>query len=284
VALLYGDEVMLLLFREYHINIVYNKMMNIAAIKRMARQLNIDMIGKGILCLPRDVRKYTGTIHRVNKGDEDVVWVVKIRNPLFYCNATFYNEAEAFEHLKKVNVKEELDIKNRFTVFEDKIAVTLPNSGFTCDLDDIDVVEDYLWYSNKKGYVMARIEGKTQTFHNFITNNDNPFHVNIEFINGNPLNCRKSNLRLVDKRVANINRHQLQQNNTSGITGVHYDQCHINWTAAWKDKQGDQHTKLFAVIKYRPARARELAIEYRSRMIRELLHYANALGLNDPQA
>jgi len=50
-----------------------------------------------------------------------------------------------------VNVKEELDIKNRFTVFEDKIVVALPNSAFTCDLDDIDVVEDYLWYLNKNG-------------------------------------------------------------------------------------------------------------------------------------
>jgi len=122
-----------------------------------------------------------------------------------------------------VNVKEELNIKNRFTVFEDKIVVTLLNGGFTCDLDDINVVEDYLWYSNEKGYVIARINGKSQTFHNFITNNDNPFHVNVEFIDGNPLNCQKSNLWLVNKRVTNINRHQLQRNNTLGITGVHYD-------------------------------------------------------------
>jgi len=183
-----------------------------------------------------------------------------------------------------VNVKEELDIKNRFTVFEDKIVVMLPNGGFTCDLDDIDVVEDYLWYSNKKGYVMARIDRKTQTFHNFIMNNDDPFHVNVEFIDGNPLNCQKSNLKLVNKRVANINCHQLQQNNTSGITGVHYERHCRNWTASWKDKRGDRHTKLFTVIKYGPARARELAIEYRSRMVRELPHYANMLGLNNPQA
>jgi len=154
-------------------------MMNIAGIKRMARELNIDMIGKGIPCLLRDVRKYTGTIQRVNKGDEDVVWVVKIRNPFFYCNATFYNKAEAFKHLNKVNVKEGLDIKNRFTFFEDKIAAMLPNGGFTCDLDGINVVEDYLWSLNEKGYVMARIYRKTQTFHNFITNNDNPFHIKL---------------------------------------------------------------------------------------------------------
>jgi len=142
-GLLYVNVVMLFLFREYHINIAYGKMINIARIKKMARNLNIDMISKGILCLLRDVRKYTGAIHRVD------------------CNVTFYNEAEAFEHLKKVNVKEELDIKNRFTVFEDKIVVTLPDGAFTCDLVDINVVEDYLWYSNKKGYVMARIDGKT---------------------------------------------------------------------------------------------------------------------------
>jgi len=99
-GLLYVNMVMLLLFREYDINIAYNKMINIAGIKKMARQLNIDIIGKDILCLPKDVRKYTGAIHRVERAGGTVVWVVKIRNPLFYCNATFYNEAEAFEHLK----------------------------------------------------------------------------------------------------------------------------------------------------------------------------------------
>jgi len=261
-------------------NIAYDKMMDISWIKKMAREMNIDMVGKGIPCLPREVRKYTGAIHRVERAGGIVVWVVKIRNPLFYYNAKFYTEKEAFEHLKKVNFKEDLNIKNRFTVFEDKIVVTLPNGAFTCDLNDINVVEDYLWYSNKKGYVIARINGKKRTFHNFITNNEDPFHVNVEFIDGNHLNCRKSNLRLVNKRTANIAYHQLQQNNTSGITGVHYDGRHRNWIASWNDKQGDRHTKSFAVIKYGPARSRELAIEYRSRMVRDLPHYANALGLD----
>jgi len=210
-------------------------------------------LARGYLVYRGNIRKYTGAIHRVERAGGIIVWAVKIRNPLFYCNATFYNKAEAFEHLKKVNVKKDLNIKNRFTVFEDKIVVTLPNGAFTCDLDDINIVEDYLWYLNKKGYVIARIEGKTQMFHNFITNNDNPFHVNIEFIDGNHLNCRKSNLRLVNKRTANIAYHQLQQNNTSGITGIHYDRPHRNWTASWNDEQGDRHTKSFAVIKYRPA-------------------------------
>jgi len=210
--------------------------------------------------------------------------LVKIRNPLFYCNATFYTKKEEFEHLKKVNIKKDLDIKNRFTVFEDKIVVTLPNSAFTCDLNDINAVEDYLWYSNEKGYVIARIEGKTRTFHNFITNNEDPFHVNVEFIDGNHLNCRKFNLRLVNKRVANIAKHQLQQNNTSGITGVHYDWRCRNWIASWNDERGDRHTKSYSAKKYGINNAKALAIEYRARMMRELPHYVNALQLDGPQA
>jgi len=279
-ALLYENVVMLLLFREYYINIAYNKMMDISRIKKMARKMNIDMVGRGIPCLLRDIRKYTGAIHRVQRARGTVDWVVKIRNPFFYCNASFYTKEEAFKHLKKVNVKEDLNIKNRFTVFEDKIVVNLPNGAFTCDLDYINAVEDHLWYSNKKGYVIARINGKTQMFHNFITNNEDPFHVNVEFIDGNHLNCCRSNLQLVDKRIANIAHHQLQQNNTSGFAGVHYD-CHRrNWTASWNDKCGDRHSKSFSVIKYGPACSRELAIEYRSRMVRDLLHYVNALGLD----
>jgi len=95
---------MLLLFREYHINIAYNKMMDISRIKKMAREMNIDMVGMGIPCLPKDIRKYTGSIHRVERAGGIVVWVVKIRNPFFYCNALFYTKEEAFKHLKKVNV------------------------------------------------------------------------------------------------------------------------------------------------------------------------------------
>jgi len=67
--------VMLLLFREYHINIVYDKMMDIKMIMRMARELNIDMVGKGIPCLLRDIRNYTGAIHRVERVTcETAVW------------------------------------------------------------------------------------------------------------------------------------------------------------------------------------------------------------------
>jgi len=154
---------------EGHINIVSDKM-NIRQIKRMARELNIDMVGNGVHFLPRDIRKYTGTIRRVNRADGIVAWVVKVRHRWFYCNATFYNEAEAFAHLQKVNVKEGLDIKNKFTVFEDKVVVLLQNGHCKCDADDINIVENHLWSANRKGYVSAQTNRAKCLFHNVITN------------------------------------------------------------------------------------------------------------------
>jgi len=182
-----------------------------------------------------------------------------------------------------VNVKEGLDIKNKFTIFENKVVVSLPNSYFTCDVDDIDVVENHLWSSNRKGYVTAKVNGKTPSFHYVITNNNRPLHINTEFIDKNPLNCRKSNLSLVDKRVINITC-PIQQNNTLGTVGVHYDRHGDNWAAMWKDEQGDKHKKSYSAKKCGNDNAKVLAIEYRARMVRELPHYANALRLNDPQA
>jgi len=67
--------------------------------------------------------------------------------------------------LSIVNVKEGLDIKNKFTVFEDKVVVSLPNGYFKCDIDDIDIVENHLRSSNRKAYITARINGKMILWH-----------------------------------------------------------------------------------------------------------------------
>jgi len=156
------------------------------------------------------------------KADGIVAWVVKVRHRWFYCNDTFYNEAEAFAHLQKVNVKEGLDIKNKFTVFQDKVVVLLPNGHFTCDADDINIVENHLWSANGL----------------------------------------------------------MQQNNTLGTVGVHYNCHHRSWNATWKDGQGDKHAKLYSTMKYGPACAKDLAIQYRAYIERNLPHYAIMLGIN----
>jgi len=65
-----------------------------------------------------------------------------------------------------------------------------------------------------------------------------------------------------------------------GTVGVHYNHHHISWNATWKDEQGNKHTKSYSIMKYGPARAKDLVVQYRAYIERNLPHYANALRIN----
>jgi len=82
--------------------------MNIKPIKRMARELNIDMLGNGMHCLPRDVRKYTGTICRVNRADGVVAWVVKVRHSGFSVMQHFTMRQKPLPICRKLMSKKDL--------------------------------------------------------------------------------------------------------------------------------------------------------------------------------
>jgi len=72
----------------------------------------------------------------------------------------------------------------------------------------------------------------------------------------------------------------MPKNNTSGTVGVYYDQHSASWTVMRKDEEGNNHTKSYSVNNYGFENAKDLAIQYRGRIERELPHYANALQLN----
>jgi len=72
----------------------------------------------------------------------------------------------------------------------------------------------------------------------------------------------------------------MERNNTLRTVGVHYNCCHESWNTTWKDEQGNKRTKLYSIMKYGPARAKDLAVQYRAYIERNLPHYANALGIN----
>jgi len=205
---------------------------------------------------------------------------VRMRHRGFTQHATFNNEAEAVDYMCNTNVREGLNINNCFTVFEYRVVVELPHDMFfTCDIDDIDIVEDYIWCVNAGGYVITQIDGSSHKFHNMVMNH-RPGIITIDHIDRNPLNCCKSKLCLVDKWTQNIN-HSMPGNNISGTVGVHYDQSGDKWGAMWKDEEGNLYSKSYSAKKYGNANAQVLAIEYRARMVRELPHYANALHLED---
>lgn len=53
----------------------------------------------------------------------------------------------------------------------------------------------------------------------------------VEHINGDKLDNRKANLRLVTQSINGHNRHGLNKNNTSGYRGVRFDRSRCKYTA-----------------------------------------------------
>jgi len=76
---------------------------------------------------------------------------------------------------------------------------------FKCDPEDLHIVEGYVWGVSGGGYVTTKQGEFTLSFHNIVMNHTPTKCLSIDHIDRNPLNCCKSNLRLVDRRTQNIN-------------------------------------------------------------------------------
>jgi len=84
------------------------------------------------------------------------------------------------------------------------------------DEDDRHYLTDYRWYLNK-GYLTSRINGITTGLHRLIAG-ARPGEV-VDHINGDTLDNRKSNLRIVSVQGNSLNR-KLNSNNLYGWLGV----------------------------------------------------------------
>jgi len=259
--------------------------MEIETIKQIARERGIDLEVHGLVCLPREIKKYTGYIQRRQKKGGGVSYRTLIKNKDFYLSKTFKTEAEAEQYIRLTNVREGLPIKNRFTIFADRVLVDLPgNKLLICDYDDLYLVELHNWCCSSYGYAVTRTSGSTKPefFHNMVMKHI-PTEITADHINRNCLDNRKINLRLVNKTIQIINQ-GMRENNTSGVTGVSYYKKSGVWVAHWRDSSGNRCFKWFSSKKYGNDIARTRAIEHRQRMIQSLPHYREALCLDDAEA
>jgi len=259
--------------------------MDIERIRQLAREQGIDLAVQGLVCLPRELKKYFGYISKRQRKDCAIVYVAIIQHRDFYLSKTFNTEADADKYIRDTNIREGFPIKNRFIVFEDRVEVELPgDKTFICDLDDLAIVELHTWCCKSNGYAVTNISGvnNKQFFHNMVMNHV-PSDVTVDHINRNGLDNRRANLRVVNKKIQSINRGR-QVNNKTGIIGVCYDKHSKSWIASWKDAGGTNWNKYFSTNKHGEAEARAMAIEHRQMMIQSLPHYREALQLNDQQA
>lgn len=99
---------------------------------------------------------------------------------------------------------------------------------FYFDLEDYDKIREYCWYKDfSTGYMKTKTPNNKWIYmHRFIT--DGKYEL-VDHIDRNKLNNRKENLRNATKRQNTLNRNSVISTNTSGITGVYYDNKRDKW-------------------------------------------------------
>jgi hypothetical protein len=103
------------------------------------------------------------------------------------------------------------------------------------DDEDYQIYQQYKWHLHKgintfylRGYVPLKRKEGLKYFHRLILNPTDKMEV--DHINGNGLDNRRSNLRICTKSQNNANRKTVQSK-TSGFKGVHFESCTQKWRA-----------------------------------------------------
>lgn len=107
----------------------------------------------------------------------------------------------------------------------------LPKGAFfLIDIQDYPLVSRYRWTRRKEGYFVASC-GKRNShimLHRLIMNP--PSGVLVDHIDGDPANCRRSNMRLCDS-AGNARNVRTQRNNKCGLKGVYWADDRKKWRA-----------------------------------------------------
>lgn len=103
----------------------------------------------------------------------------------------------------------------------------------------------YSWSINK-GYARGSVDGKVVYLHQAIMNAPKGFQV--DHINGNRLDNRRSNLRVVSRMQNQQNRMVQQKNNTSGFKGVAWRKDKSLWAAQIRVETKLKHLGFFSDI------------------------------------
>lgn len=106
---------------------------------------------------------------------------------------------------------------------EGEVAFLQLNGGNVCVIDaaDVPLVERFHWRAKKfglRGKVYVATSRETIPIHRVILGLKDPGVV-VDHVDMDPMNCRRSNLRVCVKRENNANRPR-QRNNASGFIGI----------------------------------------------------------------
>lgn len=132
------------------------------------------------------------------------------------------------------NSKKRIQANNYDLSGEYGIGYTLSGKQFFFDKEDYDLIKDYCWYINDRGYVATNIpceKGQWKiTMHRLIMDVLDNSDMVVDHIYHNKYDNRKSQLRIVNSQQNAFNHSKLL-NNTSGDNGVYWHKKHQKWEA-----------------------------------------------------
>ena len=111
------------------------------------------------------------------------------------------------------------------------IGYTSKGEEFYFDIEDYELISQYTWYTDKKGYLCATIfEHRNIKMHRLVMGVLDNLYVQVDHINHKHNDNRKSELRIASSRENSCNQ-QVNKVNTSGVTGVSYSKHRNKWRA-----------------------------------------------------
>lgn len=118
----------------------------------------------------------------------------------------------------------------------------------------------------------------------YLCHGEDPYGFEIDHIDGNPWNNKIENLRKVHREI-NVRNAAKRKDNTSGITGVRFNNAgkgRTYWTASWRGLNKEKYSKHFSIENLgndeafnRAVKCREEAIE----AIRNIAGYTQRHGI-----
>lgn len=121
---------------------------------------------------------------------------------------------------------------NRFQIAGNIVVVEMSNDNAEM-LVDLCIWQEWAskhcWHTNANGYAATRFQGKNTIFHDIIFSG-RAAGMCVDHINGNRLDNRLSNLRIVTRKQNRINC-GVRKSNKSGITGVSWSNQRMKWVA-----------------------------------------------------
>lgn len=217
---------------------------------------------------PTDIKKYEYChIKKETNGSFtlDIRKNKRIKKGFYQSGFSTYEKA--LKLLQQIRKEYRVKIKNMIYKYDDHCECKLTKGHrMIFDFDDIDKVQKHTICSKttKDALTSYAYICKLNNFANIIMNHvPEKGGLTVDHISRNGLDNRKCNLRIISKRLQNLNRN-LAKNSKSGILGV----CRINrvkspcWTAKWSIGNNEYATKSFACSKYTEKVAKKMAIKH----------------------